>query len=65
MRRERDEEEVEEEEEREKEEEKEMMKQQEQGERLYPLVLELAGEEAGLVTGMLLTLDVQVLPQYM
>merc|ERR1711963_903305 len=36
---------------------------QELGEQVYPLVEKLAGPEAGLVTGMILTLDIDVVEQ--
>merc|ERR1712004_311121 len=36
---------------------------QELGEQIYPLVEKLAGPEAGLVTGMILTLDIDVVEQ--
>merc|ERR1712172_229819 len=36
---------------------------QEVGEQVYPLVEKLAGSEAGLVTGMLLTLDINVVEE--
>merc|ERR1712098_711845 len=36
---------------------------QEMGEQVYPLVEKLAGPEAGLVTGMILTLDIDVVEQ--
>ena len=36
---------------------------QEVGEQVYPLVEKLAGSEAGLVTGMLLTLDITIVEE--
>merc|ERR1712203_1001532 len=36
---------------------------QEVGEQVYPLVEKLAGSEAGLVTGMLLTLDIAIVEE--
>merc|ERR1712211_171019 len=36
---------------------------QELGEQVYPLVEKLAGPEAGLITGMILTLDIDVVEQ--
>merc|ERR1719397_1738723 len=36
---------------------------QEVGEQVYPLVEKLAGMEAGLVTGMLLTLDINIVEE--
>merc|ERR1711931_23919 len=36
---------------------------QEVGEQVYPLVEKLAGSEAGLVTGMLLTLDINIVEE--
>jgi len=36
---------------------------QEVGEQVYPLVEKLAGSEAGLVTGMILTLDISIVEE--